>query len=132
MPDLSTEEGLAGLATMCRIWKAALPDLKLVIERVGGYVGEAQPGSTMFTFGWNACAPRVAAIASGISLHSDPTPMQWQKHFTLPKRGRTPKGKQQHKRDLKDAAQVLFPRVRVTLWNADALLLYYLAHKELI
>ena len=55
-------------------------------------------------------------------------PVTWQKHLDLPKRGRTPKGKAQHKRDLRDAAQALFPGRKVTLQTADALLMFHLAN----
>lgn len=99
-----------------------------VFEKVGGYIGEAQPGSSMFTFGTNVSAARAMLVAADIRLGPEIAPVSWQRHLNLPRRPKTSKGKTQHKNDLKEVAAKLFPKVKVTLANADALLLYHLRH----
>lgn len=58
------------------------------------------------------------------------TPQTWMKFFYM-KKEKT-ETQTQWKNRLKDKAQGLFPSVKVTLWNADALLmLFYLTNKQL-
>lgn len=93
------------------------------VELVGGYIGQAQPGSAMFKFGRND-----GYIAGTLAAFKIPVryirPAAWQKG--LP---RTPKladkgaAKAQHKRDLRDVATKLFPQLKPTLATADALLI---------
>lgn len=98
-------------------------DVVAVVEQVGGFVGKAQPGSAMFKFGENYGFIR-GALAMAQIPYRLVRPQEWQKG--LPK---TPKlsdkalAKRQHKNDLKDRAAQLFPKVKVTLANADALLI---------
>ena len=91
-----------------------------VIEKVGGYVGEAQPGSAAFKFGASYGGLRMALIASGISF-DEVTPQTWQREFAL-KRAKD-ETKTQWKNRLKAKAQQLFPQETVMLATADALLI---------
>lgn len=91
------------------------------LEQVGGYVGKDQPGSAMFSFG--AAFGRLEALLTAAAVpHSHITPRKWQAGV-----GVQPKGKNetrtQWKNRLKARAEQLFPKVRVTLAVADALLL---------
>lgn len=125
--DLDTPEGLIELLDLLVDVRSNFPNIRAVVEKVGGYVGEAQPASSAFKFGGADMAIKAMLVASRIP-YTLVSPVTWQKHLDLPKRGRTPKGKAQHKRDLRDAAQALFPGRKVTLQTADALLLFHLAH----
>lgn len=94
-----------------------------VIEKVGGYTasGGPQPGSAMFKFGQSYGGLRMALIAAGIPFE-EVTPQRWQKAL-----GVTPRGKEETKTSfknrLKAKAQQLFPKIKVTLATADAILL---------
>jgi hypothetical protein len=96
----------------------AEPPVTCYIEEVGGYIGKPQPGSAMFKFGrglgfWHGAlaALRVRTILV--------RPQAWQKGLLGP----TLKG-MDRKRALRDEAQRRFPQVKVTLANADALLIW--------
>lgn len=91
-----------------------------VIERVGGYVGEAQPGSAAFKFGASYGGLRMALVAAGIPFE-EVTPQKWQKEYQLA-RGKG-ESKTSWKNRLKAKAQQLFPDLVVTLATADALLI---------
>lgn len=125
--NLDTPEGLIELLDLLVDVKTSFSDVCAVVEKVGGYVGEAQPASSAFKFGGADMAVKAMLVASRIP-YMLVAPVTWQKHLDLPKRGRTPKGKAQHKRDLRDAAQALFPGRKITLQTADAALLYHLAY----
>ena len=94
------------------------------IEQVGGFVGKAQPGSSMFKFGRNFGFILGVCQALRFTIYLIP-PQKWQKAYPTP----TTKTKNaaQHKRELKDHAARLFPHTKVTLANADALLLLHYA-----
>lgn len=101
-----------------------------IIEEVGGYVGSEQPGSAMFNFGRNF-GYHLALLAA----YEIPTelvrPSVWQKGLPkTPKLSDKAAAKREHKRDLKDYAARLFPSVKVTLKNADALLILNYALKS--
>lgn len=99
--------------------RAAAPDVAY-LEKVGGMPGNG--GSQMFNFGRGYGHIEMALIAAGVRFITV-TPPKWQKPFQLGTRGsRTPS---QWKNILKEKAQQLFPRQRVTLWSADALLIGY-------
>lgn len=113
------------------------------IEQVSGFIGEAHPGSAMFSFGQNYGFLRACLIACGLTPNKgDPTlgtfisvlPQRWQHDITVP----TPTGriiprskgepKTEWKNRLKWNAQQLFPtkrypRLSITLRTADALLI---------
>jgi hypothetical protein len=124
---LDTTDGLIELLDLLVDVRSNFPNIRAVVEKVGGYVGEAQPASSAFKFGGVDMAVKAMLVASRIP-YVLVAPVSWQRHLDLPKRGRTAKGKTQHKRDLRDAAQALFPGRKVTLQTADALLLFHLAH----
>lgn len=111
-----------------------------IVEEVSGFAGVGHPGSAMFNFGRNfgfilGC---LQALAWRVELVR---PQTWQKAIGVPVTGRqkAPKGasdeekkrvkaansvaKLEHKRTLKGMAQRLYPDLKVTLANCDALLL---------
>ena len=92
-----------------------------VIEKVSGFIGNAHPGSAMFKFGQDYGGKRMALIAACIPFDEVP-PQKWQKALGIAPRKATEK-KGQFKNRLKAKAQQLFPWVKVTLANADALLI---------
>lgn len=104
-------------------------DLFAVIEKVGGFVGgRANPGSAMFNFGRNFGYYLGVCDTLGFSLTFAP-PSVWQKRF--PTKARSAGEKIAHKRELKCHAARLYPKLKITLLNADALLIldWYL-HNE--
>jgi hypothetical protein len=100
---------------------AGSPDSFAVLEKVGGYVGEAQPGSAAFKFGMSYGALRMALTAAGIPF-DEVTPQRWQKTLGVTPREKG-EPKSSFKARLKTKAQSLFPRTSITLKTADALLL---------
>jgi len=102
----------------------------IYLEEVGGYAGGAgAPGAAMFNFGRSYAILETASVASGASLVKV-RPQKWQKALSLGTRGE--RTKPEWKRHLKDRAQELFPKTRVSLLNADALLIFYAACRGLI
>jgi hypothetical protein len=124
---LDTAEGLIELLDLLVDVKTSFPDVRAVLELVGGFVGEAQPASSAFKFGASYASAKSMLIAARIP-YTLVAPSSWQRHLCLPKRGRTSKGKTQHKKDLQEAAQALFPGRKITLKTADAALMFHLAH----
>jgi hypothetical protein len=92
-----------------------------VIEKVGGYVGQGQPGSAMFKFGRNVGVLIGCLTAAGIPFE-EITPQRWQKALGIPPRKKT-ESKTQWKNRLKSFAQKLYPSVTATLSTCDALLI---------
>lgn len=92
-----------------------------VIEKVSGYIGQAQPGSAMFKFGQSYGSLRMALIAANIPFE-EVTPQKWQKGLGIVPRKRD-ESKGSWKNRLKARAQQLFPSAKVTLQTADALLI---------
>ncbi|MDD5026828.1 MAG: hypothetical protein PHH13_05690 [Candidatus Peribacteraceae bacterium] len=113
MPE--TEKDIADLFLKLShgVWIFAL------IEKVGSMPGNA--ARAMFTFGRGYGALRMAMICREISFDEVP-PQTWQKAIGVPPRKKT-ETKTQHKNKLKAKAQQLYPNVRVTLANADAILI---------
>ena len=97
------------------------------LEQVGGYVGQAQPGSAMFKFGRNFGFILGVCQALGMRIELV-RPQLWQKGYPT-KTTKTENGAQ-HKRELKDHAARLYPGKKVTLGNADALLILDYAKKK--
>lgn len=91
------------------------------IEKVGGYIGQGQPGSAMFNFGMGYGGLRMALVAAGIPFE-EVIPRTWQKAFSISPRGKT-ESKSKFKNRLKAKAQQLFPISPVTLATCDALLI---------
>ena len=125
---LDTAEGLIELLDLLVDVKTSFPDVRAVLELVGGYVGEAQPASSAFKFGASYASAKAMLIAARIP-YVLVAPSSWQRHLCLPKRGRTSAGKTRHKKDLQEAAQALFPGRKITLKTADAALMFHLAHQ---
>lgn len=105
-------------------------NIRAIVEHVDGYMGNAAPGNAMFNFGKNY-GMHLAFLLD----HDIPTelvrPSVWQKGLPkTPKLANKATAKAQHKRDLRDYAARLFPYAKVTLENADALLLLNYAIKS--
>ena len=92
-----------------------------VLEQVGGFVGKAQTGSSMFNFGEGYGFVKGAVQALGIRLELV-RPQVWQKTFGLGTASRCAT-KSAWKNKLKAEAQRRFPELRVTHKTADALLI---------
>jgi hypothetical protein len=91
------------------------------LEEVGGYIGKAQPGSAMFTFGRNTGFLIGAVMALGFRLEMV-RPQLWQKRLGIGT-SRTCASKTEWKNKLKAVAQRKFPTANVTLATSDALLI---------
>lgn len=95
------------------------------MELVGGFIkGSPASGSSMFNFGNNFGFWRGLFRMAKIPLHLV-RPQKWQAGFSL---GKT-KG-MERKRALKDAASRIYPNLKCTLANADALLILDYARRE--
>ncbi len=92
-----------------------------VIEQVQGFIGEGQPGSSMFKFGRSYGSLLMALTAAEISFVAL-TPQAWQKGLGIAPKTKT-EDKTAWKNRLKGTAQRLFPGTDVTLAVADALLI---------
>ena len=105
-------------------------DLFAVIEKVGGFVGgRANPGSAMFNFGRNFGF--YLGVCAALRLRTELVPPAvWQKAF--PTRKKSSEDKIAHKRELKEHAARLFPKIKITLANADALLILEWARRNLL
>ena len=103
--------------------RSATGECFCTIEKVGGYIGAGSemPGSAAFNFGKGYGALLMALCATGIP-HEEVTPVVWMRGLGIP-----PRKKGEEKKDwknrLKAKAQQLFPREKVTLVTADALLI---------
>lgn len=98
------------------------PGLVVWIERVGGFVGKAQPASRAFTFGRGVGVLIGALMALGIPIKFEVPPATWIKFHGLGTRG--DRSKTEWKRHLLAKAQQLYPMVDgITLKTADALLI---------
>lgn len=132
MPDdLEEETGMVALHHILADIRSRFPNIRAVVEKVGGYIGSAQPASSAFVFGGADGALRMGLACNGIPVRRV-APVSWQRHLDLPKRSKTAAGKAQHKRDLRDLAASLYPSLRPTLKTADAILLYHLARSGTI
>lgn len=104
-------------------------ELLVVIEKVGGFVGgRGNPGNAMFNFGRNFGF--YLGVCAALRLRTELVPPAvWQKAF--PTRKKSSEDKIAHKRELKEHAARLFPKIKVTLANADALLILEWARRNL-
>lgn len=94
-----------------------------VVEKVGGFTGANQPGSAMFNFGRNTGYILGCLDMADFSIR-EVRPQVWQKGLPqTPKLASRAASQAQHKRDLKEVAAKLFPQIKTTLKNADALLI---------
>lgn len=113
-PDSETEwlELMTGLKSEFR--------MEACLEKVGGFVGKKQPGSTMFTFGRGVGVIVGILMALGIPFR-EVRPQEWQKAVGAgTTNGRT---KGEWKRHLRDLAQKRNPGHKITLSTADAALM---------
>lgn len=101
-------------------------DLVAYLEEVGGYIGKPQPGSSMFKFGSGYGFIRGVLAANRIKTVLV-RPQTWQKGVSGVQSTKGP----ERKRALKEAAARLYPNIKVTLTNADALLIADYAAKQL-
>lgn len=98
--------------------KAEEYDIVAYLEEVGGYIGKPQPGSSMFKFGSGYGFIRGVLAANRIKTVLV-RPQTWQKGVSGVQSTKGP----ERKRALKEAAARLYPNIKVTLTNADALLI---------
>ena len=98
---------------------------KCVCEKVHAMPGQGV--TSMFSFGRTVGGLEMMLLALGIPTEYV-APQKWQKHFSLgSSKG---KSKTEWKNILKAKAQQMFPRTKVTLYNADALLLAEYARQK--
>lgn len=88
------------------------------LEQVGGFIGKAQPGHHMFVFGDGYGCIRGMLLAYHIKFELT-RPQTWQRGIPGAQGLKGP----DRKRALKEHAARLFPNIKVTLGNADALLI---------
>ena len=90
-----------------------------VIEKLHGM--PHMSGTSMFKLGCNYGYLKMALIANNIRFFEIP-PQRWQKHYNLGTKsisGSTTAWKNK----LKEKAQQLYPRMKITLWASDAVLI---------
>jgi hypothetical protein len=93
-------------------------NLIVFLERVGGFVGRAQPGSAMFNFGKGV--GRLEGIMEALAIpYRQVVPQVWQKGIP----GVAGLDGPDRKRALRAEAVRRFPNIKVTLDNCDALLI---------
>lgn len=106
-----------------KFWAAAYQCFAY-LERVWASRGSGDRtmgAATMFTFGQNYGFIRGLLIAHGIPFE-EVLPAKWQAEFGLKRTDKSESDTQKKNRH-KAKAQQLFPGVKVTLWNCDALLI---------
>ena len=86
-----------------------------IIEKVHSFPGQGV--RSVFTFGKNY-GHWLGILASHDIPYKEVPPQTWMKHY-----GAMPRDRGQRKRHLKHLAQSLYPSIKVTLYNADAILL---------
>ena len=86
-----------------------------IIEKVHSFPGQGV--RSVFTFGKNY-GQWLGILASHDIPYKEVSPQAWMKHY-----GSMPRDRGQRKRHLKHLAQSLYPSIKVTLYNADAILL---------
>jgi hypothetical protein len=101
-------------------------DLVAFLEEVGGYIGKPTPGNAMFNFGNGYGFIRGVLAANRIKTVLV-RPQTWQKGVSGVQSTKGP----ERKRALKEAAARLYPNIKVTLTNADALLIADYGSKQL-
>ncbi len=104
-------------------------DVSLYLEEPPLFAGKNIPGSAIGKLMWNTGVLYGAAVAMGWKIHRI-RPAIWQKTHTCGTKGDLTTT--QWKNKLKARAAELFPSVDVTLWNADALLIFDSATRGVI
>ena len=107
------------IVTVIRVAKEA-GHVEATMEKVGGFIGKPQTGSSMFTFGRNTGLIMGALLALQIPVN-EVIPQKWQAFVGAGTKGkRTPA---QWKRHLRDIAKKLYPNMALTDKTADAVLI---------
>lgn len=94
---------------------------KAYMELVGGYIGTAQTGSSMFSFGYNVGMLEAMLLILHIPIKKI-SPHLWQKALDIPKK-RKNESKVEFKRRLKMIATRMFPTIKMVGNIADAYLI---------
>ena len=104
-------------------------DVSLYLEEPPLFAGKNIPGSAIGKLMWNTGVLYGAAVAMGWKIHRV-KPQAWQAAHSLGKKKDHGKGWKNH---LKGRALELYGnRLDITLWNADAVLLYDAAQRGVI
>ncbi len=113
-------------------------DSYCMLEQVSGYIGEEHPGSRMFEFGKNYGYLEMALVANGFTYvdqavyknnihrtgpeYDTTLPQRWQRGLSLRTKEKG-ESDTSWKNYLKEEAQKIFPRLRITKYTSDALLI---------
>ena len=98
--------------------KASKGEIFVFMEKVQGLPGMG--GSAMFNFGKGFGWLEMALISLEIPVETI-TPQKWQKEFQVGTKGKL--STSQWKNKLKSKAEQLFPKSKMFLWGADAVLI---------
>lgn len=115
-------------ATMQDLWELISKyrgDCVAWLEKVGAMPGQGV--ASTFKFGEGYGQLQMALTAAGIPFF-DVTPQRWQKALGL--LSRKGESKTEHKNRMKGAAQQYFPGVKVTLKNADSILIAFYGFQQ--
>lgn len=115
IPMPETERDILDYFLQYQDWEAPVT---VRLEKLWGRPGMG--GASMFKLGANVGALRIAVMAAGLRL-DEVTPQKWMKEFQLVREKGV--GQTEWKNVLKGLAQKLFPKTKVTLKTADALLI---------
>lgn len=125
MPRNSDGVDAVAVATIVRDLLAQTPQMRAVIEKVGGYIGGTpNTGSSMFTFGTAYGVVVGVVLSMGMPLMHVP-PSKWTKYIGVGQRGERTTA--QWKAHLRAEAQRLHPKLAVKAQTADALLILHYA-----
>jgi hypothetical protein len=100
----------------------------LHLEEPPLYAGKNIPGSAIGKLMWNAGLIYGAAVANGWKVNRH-RPAVWMKALNIGSKRQDKLSTTQWKNRLKSKASELYPQVKVTLWNADALLILDAGHR---
>ena len=120
---------------------------RVYVEEVSGFIGKRQPGSRMFNFGRGY--GQIEGILTAMSVpYVMVRPQAWQRALNIPKTSRekvpgtvddlerlsiesgNTQAEREHKHVMRELAQRLYPTLKVTLGNCDALLLLEYARQK--
>jgi len=107
---------------LCNNISRIYPGVRALVEKVGPM--PKQGVTSVFSFGMSYKEMRMALIQAHIPF-DDVMPKEWQKSYniTKPPKMEPKTWKTERKRRLKQKAQNLFPDIKVTLVNDDAILI---------
>jgi len=120
---------------------------RVYVEEVSGFIGKRQPGSRMFNFGRGY--GQIEGILTAMRVpYVMVRPQAWQRALNIPKTSRekvpgtvddlerlsiesgNTQAEREHKHVMRELAQRLYPTLKVTLGNCDALLLLEYARQK--